>query len=392
MNLVVNDVSRATGRNQRTAEAFTARKFTWKSIKDAISPAAYENPPIRGLLYFFRDMTLFVACVAALVLADAWYFVVPLWILSGLLISALFTIGHDAAHGALFASKRLSYWVGFLATIPSLHAYSQWAYGHNRVHHGHTIKLDADFVWHPVSPREYEQKSWIGKLAHRLYWSPFGAGPYYLIEIWFKGMILYTAPNAEARRDQRIMYLIFAAISTALFVGGGYAASISSGANSFAGMAAADVASFDWSAGLWMWTKVFLVPFIIWNYIMGFTVYVHHINEEIPWKSRGDWSPAYGQLFGTVNYHIPRVLNFFLHDIFIHMPHHVQVRIPFYHLKRALADIKAVYGEYVIERDTVFADYLLSTKQCKLFDRESGRWYTYREARELSLSVPAEAS
>jgi omega-6 fatty acid desaturase (delta-12 desaturase) len=385
MNLALNDANRAAGRNQRTAEAFSARKFTWKSIKDAISPAAYENSTYRGLLYFFRDLALFGACMTALVMTDAWYFVAPLWVLSGLLISALFTIGHDAAHGALFASKRLSYWVGFISTIPSLHAYSQWAYGHNRVHHGHTIKLGADFVWHPVSPGEYEKKSWPGKLAHRLYWSPLGAGPYYLAEIWFKGMILYTAPNAEARRDQRIVFGLFVAISAALIGGGGYASAVA-GAESLAAFTAAPGA-FDWSAGLWMWTKVFLVPFLIWNYIMGFTVYVHHINEEIPWKARGDWSPAYGQLFGTVNYHIPRVFNFFLHDIFIHMPHHVQVRIPFYHLKRALADIKEVYGEYVIERETVFADYLRATKKCKLFDAETGRWYTYREARALRAAA-----
>ena len=188
-----------------------------------------------------------------------------------------------------------------------------------------------------------------------------------MIEIWFKGMILYTAPNAEARRDQRVLVGIFVAISAALVFGGGYASDVASG--------------FDLAGGLWMWTKVFLVPFMIWNYIMGFTVYVHHINNEIPWKARGDWSPAYGQLFGTVNYHIPRIFNFFLHDIYIHMPHHVQVRIPFYHLRRALEDIKAVYGEFVIERDTVFRDYLTATKMCKLFDRESGRWMTYAEAR-----------
>ncbi len=388
MNLAINDSSRSVGRNQRTAEAFSAKKFTWKSIKDAISPAAYENPTHRGLLYFFRDLVLFGACMTALAMAEAWYYVIPLWLLSGLLISALFTIGHDAAHGALFQSKRLSYWVGFLSTIPSLHAYSQWAYGHNRVHHGHTIKLGADFVWHPVSPAEYQKKSWLGRAMHRLYWSPLGAGPYYLIEIWFKGMVLYTAPNAEAKRDQRAMTAIFFAISAALFFGGAYANAIAGATSveSFAALAAANGA-FDWSAGLWMWTKMFLVPFLIWNYIMGFTVYVHHINEEIPWKARGDWSPAYGQLFGTVNYHIPRAINFFLHDIYVHMPHHVQVRIPFYHLKRALEDIKAVYGEYVIERDTVLADYLRSTKKCKLFDRETGRWYTYREARELQATA-----
>jgi omega-6 fatty acid desaturase (delta-12 desaturase) len=366
MNMITRDSGE---RHDRTAERFAAQKFTWKSIKEAISPAAFENPTHRGLLYFFRDIVLFAACMVALYYAEAWYFVLPLWFLSGLIISALFAIGHDSAHGALFKSKRLSYLVGQISMLPSLHAYHQWAYGHNRVHHGHTIKLNGDFVWHPVSPGQYRKMSRFGRTMHRTYWSPFGAGVYYLFEIWLKGMILYSAPTPEARRDQRMIIGLALSLSAAwVYVG-----------------ATAAGTGFDVAAGLWMWTKMAALPFLVWNYFIGVTVYLHHIHDDIPWKARGDWSPAYGQLFGTVNYHIPKVMNFFLHNIYIHMPHHVHVKIPFYNLGRALNDIKAVYGDYVVERSTAVRDYLHSTKRCKLFDAESGRWYTYREARSIGV-------
>ncbi|MCB1137285.1 MAG: fatty acid desaturase [Leptospiraceae bacterium] len=360
--------------NEVTAHRFSERKLTWKSIKDSIPASAYANPTLPGLLYFFRDIIVFVAIFSLLYVAESWYFLLPLWLLAALSISSLFVIGHDAAHGALFKSKRLSWWIGQISMLPSLHAYHQWCYGHNRVHHGHTIKLESDFVWHPASPAQYQKMNVFQRMLHRLYWSPVGAGPYYFMEIWFKGMLLYTAPQKGALRDKLLVLGFLLGVSAGLFLSGAYQG-----------------AGFDAMAGLWMWTKMFLVPFIGWNYTMGFTVYVHHINDQIPWKDRKDWSPAYGQLFGTVNYHIPAFFNFFFHNIFIHMPHHVQVRIPFYNLNNALEGIKSVYGEYVIERKTVFRDYFRSTLKCKLFDAEKGRWLTYREAKQSGLEGLREA-
>lgn len=350
-------------RNDEIAAHFKSENFTWKSIKDAISPDAYKNPDWIGLMYFLRDMSIYFAMIAGLILFDQWYIILPLWMLSGFVVSGLFIVGHDAAHGALFRNKRLAWWVGQISMLPSLHAYEQWAYGHNRVHHGHTIKLEGDFVWRPVSPTEYKQMNVLQRGLHRLYWSWPGSGIYYLIEIWLKGMVLYSAPRKEARRDKWIIHSFILLVSAALIFFGGQTSGF-----------------FSWGAGLWMWTRVMLLPFIMFNYFIGLTVYVHHIHEDIPWKKHGDWSPAYGQLFGTINYHINPFVNFFMHNIFIHMPHHVQVRIPFYNLPRALNDIRSRFGNYVVERKGFLFDYLHSTRRCKLFDPASGAWMTYREA------------
>ena len=95
------------------------------------------------------------------------WLLVPLWLLTGLSISALFVLGHDAAHGALFRSKRLSYLLGQLAMLPGLHLYAAWVFGHNRIHHGHTVRQDMDYVWHPLLPEEYEALSLPGRIGHR---------------------------------------------------------------------------------------------------------------------------------------------------------------------------------------------------------------------------------
>ncbi len=104
----------------------------------------------------------------------------PLWLLAGISVAGLFVIGHDAAHDALFDSKRLNGVIARLSMLPSLHAVEVWVFGHNRVHHGHTLKQGLDFVWHPLTVEQYEQLGRLAKLRHKLEWGPFGAGAYYL--------------------------------------------------------------------------------------------------------------------------------------------------------------------------------------------------------------------
>ena len=70
-------------------------------------------------------------------------------------ISALFIVGHDAAHEALFKTKRMNSIVGHLAMLPSWHVYEGWVLGHNRIHHKYTVRQGMDFVWHPYTAEQY---------------------------------------------------------------------------------------------------------------------------------------------------------------------------------------------------------------------------------------------
>ncbi len=339
------------------------------SISDVIArlPAdVYENPTRRGLLYAARDWLVYAGCVAGLIWVDAWWALVPLWVLTGLVIAGLFIIGHDAAHGALFRSPRLCYVVGQVCMLPSLHVYEAWVYGHNRVHHGHTVKQTMDYVWHPVSPQEYRAMGPLQRLAHRIKWSALGAGIYYGWDIWWRKMMRFDAPRKirdDVVRDRRIVVAYALVVSAALLAGGAWRYG-------------------DLGGALWMWTKVFAVPFVLWNYVIGFSVYVHHIDESIAWYGRDVWDRFKGQMEGTTILHMPRWSNFFFHNIFLHVPHHVDMRIPFYQLPRATDAIVEHYGDTVRERTYRPGDYLRATRACKLFDFESRRWQGYAAALE----------
>lgn len=320
----------------------------------------FYNPLWKGLFYFVRDILLFTFFSSLILLTDNLCLLFPLWILQGLSILALFQLGHDIAHGALFKNRVLSWWLGQICLIPSLHPYHQWVYGHNGIHHGNTSKLKSDLAWHPRSTDRYKTMSAFNRFMHRIYWSSFGTGIYYLFKMWLQGLILFPAPNLKAKRDI-LFVLCFAtlSISAAIYFGGKIE-------NDFSLM-----------KGLWMFTKLQLIPFILWNYTIGIIVYVQHINEKITWKKDAEWTPFYGQMQATTVYYLPIYINFFAHNIMLHVPHHVHTKIPFYNLPEALALIKTQYPDYLLESNSFWRDYFHSTTHCKFIDSKTGKWTRY---------------
>ena len=60
---------------------------------------AYDNPTWRGMAYFFRDVTMYVALLVVLVfISDIVSAVAALEVVMALVVSGLFVVGHDAAH------------------------------------------------------------------------------------------------------------------------------------------------------------------------------------------------------------------------------------------------------------------------------------------------------
>jgi omega-6 fatty acid desaturase (delta-12 desaturase) len=84
---------------------------------------------------------------------------------------------------------------------------------------------------------------------------------------------------------------------------------------------------------------------------------------------------------GTTILRTPRWMNVFFHHIFVHVPHHVDMRIPFYGLPSAAKAIRDAYPETVIERRFSFRRYVRTTRHCKLYDFEQGTWLPLSSAK-----------
>ncbi len=365
----------AAGGGVATLERPTDMPTTLRPVIDAIPDSCYKNPTWRGMLYMARDFVLYAAVLWGLASTDNPLLLVPLWAFAGLVVSGLFVLGHDAAHEALFASKRLNGIMGRLAMLPSLHVFEAWVLGHNRVHHGHTVKEGVDFVWHPMTPAQFAALSPMKRLRHRIEWSWAGSGLYYLRDVWWNKMIAYAPP---ARWRDKIVRDRVVLLGAALIIG--------------ALVGALGWARYDGPLGaLWMGTKLLLVPFLLFNHIIGLTVHVHHIDPEIRWYHRHDWNKFKAQVEGTTVLHARPWANFLIHNIFVHVPHHVDMRIPFYHLPEAAEAITAAFPGAVVERPLRMRDHIANTKACKLYDFDEHRWMTYADGAAKVASTPAPA-
>jgi len=341
------------------------RTHLLNDVRTAIPAACYERSRSRAIVATIQAVLLYAAPITALVLSDRWWVLAVCWPLAGLGVAGLFVLGHDASHGVLVRSPRANRLLARVLMAPSLHAEAAWDLGHNRIHHGYTTRQGFDFVWHPVTVEEYEAMGRLGRLRHRLEWSWAGSGAAFLRTVWWDKMWHFSPPGkrrAAIRRDKAVLAASFGAVLgttiTLAWLDGGPLHAV------------------------WLACRVLVVPFLIFIQIIGWTVYVHHVAPDIRWWTRREWTQFRGQMESTTVLQIPAPLNvLWFHNIFVHVPHHVDTRIRFDHLPAAAAAIDAAYPDTVRTSRMSLRRYIADTRVCKLYDFEAGAWYGYPSAR-----------
>ena len=219
--------------------------------------------------------------------------------------------------------------IGRLAFLPSLTPYSLWEVGHNVAHHGFNNLKGRDYVWAPLSRTEYESLSATRKILENVYRSRVGHGVYYFIEIWCKRLIYPSAQYVSAQRPafvwDRLLVTLFAVVwLTTLGV-----VSIS--------LETPLLTSFFFG---------FLLPFSLWNVLIGFVIYAHHIGPEVKWyNSRAAWLDDLAPCTATVHYELPFGFGTLLHRIMEHPAHHIDSSVPFYNLKEAQRALEKAFPE-----------------------------------------------
>jgi len=347
-----------------TPTAHRPRTQSLNDVREFIPAACYEPSRSRAIVALTQATVLYVVPLTLLALTDRWWALPFLWLFVGLAIAGLFVLGHDASHGALFRSRRANSVVASGCMAPSAHVEAAWNLGHNRIHHGYTTRQGFDFVWHPATVDQYREMNALTRLRHRFEWSAFGSGAYYLRVVWWEKMwhFAVTGKNRPAiRRGKLVLGSVLAVILAVPVIAG----AIQGG----------------WLGAIWLPVKLIVVPFLVFVQIIGWTVYVHHVSPDIRWWTRRDWSQFKGQMESTTILRFPRLINrLWFHNIFIHVPHHVDARIPFHQLPSAAAAIAAAYPDTVRSSRYSLGAYLRATRSCKLYDFEAGHWLPYSAA------------
>ncbi len=336
------------------------------TVRMAISDGCYRRSWMRAFGAFALDLTLYLGAMTGVFVSQSPWAKLVFGILAGCAVAFMFVWAHDAAHGALFESDRVAEVFGTLFMLPSFNMYRLWCHGHNRVHHGFTSFTPIDWIWCPLTPQQYAASSRGRRFVYRLERSPYTCALHYLLRVWWPGMVLFKPDPKTRDRTMVILDKWF----TLLF-------------------------AIGWSAVAWRFGGGFLgvvagvvVPFLVFNYFIALFVYLHHTHPDVPYfDHRPEWSNTIGQVYCSILVRCSRLSEMLVHNIMIHVPHHVEPRIPFYHLKRAYADLQREYGEFMHEYRFRWSTVRMIFKQCKLYDFETQVWYTFRDAAALLRKV-----
>jgi omega-6 fatty acid desaturase (delta-12 desaturase) len=257
---------------------------------------------------------------------------------------------HDCVHGSLFASRLANQWVGRTLGLLAFTPYARWRYEH-LVHHASAGDLDRRGVGDvPMSTlAEYRAMSPVGRVGYRLYRNPFVM--FVLGPIYSTAFMQRMPTKGARRRLQRSVWgtnLAAALLVTALCL------------------------AFGWRAVLFVELPIVILAggSGIWLF------YVQHQYDGTYWERTDDWTFSDAGLHGSSHLALPRVLQFFSGNIGFHHVHHLDPKIPNYHLEHAHEEEPRFRGVPVL----TMADAIRATR-LKLYDEPARRMITWSEAR-----------
>jgi omega-6 fatty acid desaturase (delta-12 desaturase) len=320
------------------------------------------------------DLLIYAALMTATVLLQAWWAKLLCGMAAGFMIGRLFVIGHDACHQSYTPHRGLNRLLGRIAFTVSLTPYSLWEVGHNVVHHGYTNLKGVDFVWAPLTQAEFDALSPGRRALERLYRSGWGPAVYYLIEMWWLRMFFPRKTYLGTQRpafNRDGWYVLATAL---VWIGTLVAAAFATGQSVRATLAYG-----------------FVVPFLFWNAMIGFVVYVHHTHPAVQWHDdKATWARAAPFVSTTVHLTFPLKIGTLLHHIMEHTAHHVDMSIPLYKLEGAQKMLEDTLPGRIIVLRFSWRWYFETARQCKLYDFKRRCWTDF-QGRATSACQPAAA-
>jgi omega-6 fatty acid desaturase (delta-12 desaturase) len=336
------------------------RSYDARLIKSILSPFKVSSVKL-ALLIFGLDTGLYLLLFAYAVVGANLTLRTLASIACGFVIGLLFIVGHDACHGSFTNLSWLNRLIGTLAFVPSLHAFSLWALGHNRIHHRFTNLKPVDYVWTPFSKSEFDSLPKHRRWLERIYRTFPGHAIYYAHEIWWRKMLF---PNPGEIPDSRPEYTRdswFVIIGGLLITG--------------SCVVAAEAFHRPVAPALFFGC---LIPFIVWNWLIGFVIYLHHTHPSVTWfDNENEWEFWESQIEGSTHIRFPRVLNFIIHNILEHTAHHALTGIPLYKLKAAQDELERQLTSHIKIVDWTVSSYLTTLRRCKLYDYRTHQWQDF---------------
>lgn len=341
---------------------------TLAQVMKKVPRAYFVKSRWRASLSLLLSLACFVGSLLVIYALSNWdsFWKWPLglgfsWWFMGTAMTGGFDLAHDAAHRSLFKSEGWNnFWGHFFGSLVGW-PFHLWRHAHN-LHHRYTNHAHRDIAWEPYTeetlakiPRIYRWAfvliksnlffNWIGGMHH----------------LW-EQVVKFAKGKRFAPADRGSIWFSF--LVTALIFGSYFALTAS------------------W--GIYGVVVGFLLPLCRYYFWLTTFTMLHHLHPERPFLDDETWSKNTGaaQLLGTINVRYGAYVDFLTHNIAWHIPHHVSVAIPHYHLKDATRALQAAYpGRLHEERFSwAYMRYILDHCQT-VYSRSDLRWKKFARVR-----------
>ena len=318
----------------------------------------------RALAVLIPSVAFYLAAWVAILVAPWWLWPVLVPI-AGLAITLMFIVAHDTAHDSLTPYRALNASLARWLFIPSWHCYGGWVHGHNHVHHGWTNLQSRDYVWAPLSLAEYEAlPRWRRALVRMYRWWP-GFAFYYLFEILiWKILIIQPETRRSKIRWKWLLDDLFLLIGVVTQSLAGLLI-----ARHFGGTTHPILLVLAAQVG----------PLLVALWLLGFVTYLQHTHPSIPWfRDLEQWNFFTGQVLGTTHTEFRHGIDRLIYNIMEHTAHHVDPRIPLYHLAEAQKKIDAKHSP--VRHHFTFRTFRYIQSVCQLYDFQQHCWLSFAGA------------
>jgi omega-6 fatty acid desaturase (delta-12 desaturase) len=263
-----------------------------------------------------------------------------------------YIVFHDCVHGSFLSSRAANEWLGRVLALLAFTPFARWRYEH-LVHHATAGDLDRRGVGDvPMSTlAEYEAMSPGARFGYRLYRNPFVM---YLLGPIYSTAIMQRMQSRVARK--RMRNSVWGTNVAALL------------------LVAALVLAFGWQAVLFVELPIVVIA-------GGVGIWLFYVQHQYPdtYAVHGDeWDYTDAALRGSSYLALPRLFQFFSGNIGFHHVHHLNPKIPNYHLQRAHEEdpvFRAVPALSLIDG--------LRATRLKVWDERTHRMVTWKQARAI---------
>ncbi len=314
----------------------------------------YQIPNTRkAIIQLLNSFLPFIGLWVLMYFSLNWSYLITLGlaVVTAFFLVRIFIVQHDCGHQSFLKSRKWNDAIGFVASFFSTIPYKYWSRSHSH-HHAHNGQLEhrgmGDIFY--LTTEEYRNRSKWGKIRYRVFRHPivqFMIAPVVYLTISLRYPFLKLKGWKKIRRSHIINNVMFVLVYGTLAV-------------------------------LLGWKQLLLVHvpvLLIFGVIAFWFFYIQHQHEENYNEKQEEWDHLLASIRGSTYYKLPKLFQWLTGNIGLHHIHHLNSRIPNYHLEACTRD-NPILNKYVT---TITFRESLKCMRHKLWDGEQRRMISFEE-------------